>query len=462
MSHDQSETTGPSSTDTELRPHRGMRSLRRGLPLDPGGAMLRAVSGVALTDNPSTPDQFRHALTSEVERAQADDSNVIVLRVHHRPLPRGADRIGSRPRLEPSMAERLAGVHADLQAVPLSHDELAIFVPGIARRADGETILSDVVAKLNQPIDVEGLPHHLSPAVGAALLDRENPTADLMMDGAALALAETDATNPGMLFHPYHRVRHERQLDMEQDLRTAVLENQTTIALQPSIDLNTGKINSIEVFARWDRPNKGKVSAVEFIRTAEQLGLLHQLGRQVLERALFCTSDWVEQGLLSDLTLWANMTPSEILHPDFPSMMMDALTINPRVTVGIELRPTPPSDERYVFSVIRALVARGARAAIGDFGIGCLDMASIHQLPFDSVKLDRTLMPQIASNERSAGVIDSLIKLARQLELEVTAQGIESFDQVEVLRSVGCQFGQGFHIARPMSVDEFDIFLRSL
>lgn len=430
--------------------HRGIRRLSAGLPVRDDRRVDR---------RPTTIDQLTVALQAAIDVANDTESTLVVFRIRHRPLPNTNGRTGDRPVLHEAITERLSSINDLLIAVALSPGEIIGFVPALRRRADGDELLGAIVAALTPALDIEGLPHYLGPVVGAALLDLENPTVDDLLDGSSLAVDETEPSNPGMMFHPYQRVRSDRERQMAQDLRAAVLQNFTDVALQPSTDLATGDIVGIEVFARWRRNGRGQVPAVEFITLAEQMGLLHQLGRQVLERALFQVSDWVEAGLLGDVTLWVNMTPSEILHPQFAAMIAAAVKINPRVKVGIELTPMPPSSERFIHSVIRALVARGARAAIGDFGIGNVDISMLQQLPFDAVKLDRSLIRQIAGNSQAADLLSILIEMAKRLDMEVTAQGVESGDQIDVLRQTGCDVAQGFHIARPMSTEDFERYL---
>ncbi len=433
-------------------PRGGLRRLRAGLSIE---ADSHAPSG------PRSPDQLAASLRTDLDRALAEERTVLVLKVRHRAFPGRAAASLNHGKLPEEIQQRLRSIEPTIIAVASSDTEMVAYVPSLRRRSDGEELVALALRALTPPLDIEGLPHYLSPTIGAALLDRENPTADLLLDASALALAETDNAHPGVMFHPYQRVRHDRNTEVEQELKAAVLANTTSVALQPALDLKTGEIRALESFARWTRPGKGPVLALDLVHITEEIGALHQLGRQVAERALRQISDWHEQGLLNDVTLWANISPSEVLHPEFPAMIMAAMEIDPRIKVGIELSPSPPSGEKYVNGVIRSLVARGARAAIGDFGSGYVDLSTIHQLPFDSVKLDRSLTRQIVGSDRAAEMVGVLIGLAGKLGLEVTAQGIENQAQAELLTQMGCPIGQGFYFARPMEQAEMDTYLNA-
>ncbi len=434
-----------------IRPSGGLRRLRAGLPID-------TVMEPSVVTNPKTLDQFESAMSGAIEEGLRDERTVLALRISVRPLPRRPGAKGNA--IAPELLQRLTQADTSVVAYQTGTAEILAFVPALRRRSDGEEMVQLVVDALTPPLELESLPHYLSPRIGAALLDRENPSTGLLLEGTELALAETDAGHPGMMFHPYQRVRHQRHAEMEDDLRSAILNAETSVAFQPSVNLETGQIVALEAFARWSRDGKGQVPTIDFIRSAEELGVIHQLGRQVLEKALFTTSDWVDAGLLDEVTLWINASPSEVKHPEFPKMVKDAIAINPKVRVGIELTPMPPNDDRHIPNVIRSLVALGARAAIGDFGVGFIDVAQLHQLPFDTVTLDRSLTRQIGSNDQAADLLHILIELAKRLGLDTTAQGIESADQIGRLSQMGCSNAQGYLLARPLMADEMLELLR--
>ncbi len=434
-----------------IRPSGGLRRLRAGLPID-------TVKEQSVNNSPRTLDQFESAMTSAIEEGLRDERTVLVMRISIRPLPRGSGT-NDRSGLAPELKQRLTQADTSVVAYQTGTEQILAFVPALRRRSDGDEMVQLVVDALRPALVLNGLPHYLSPRVGAALLDRENPSTALLLEGTELALAETDSAHPGMMFHPYQRVRHQRHAEMENDLRSAVLNAETSVAFQPSVSLETGKIVALEAFARWSRDGKGEVPTIDFIRSAEELGVIHQLGRQVLEKALFTTSDWVDAGLLDEVTLWLNVSPSEVKHPDFPKMVSDAIEINPKVRVGIELTPMPPNDDRHIPDVIRALVSRGARASIGDFGTGYIDVAQLHQLPFDMVTLDRSLTRQIGSSDQAADLLQILIELANRLGLQTTAQGIENPDQISKLALMGCKNAQGYLLARPLMTEEMTALL---
>lgn len=426
-------------------------------PIRPGGGMRRLRQGnLRRKEDQSTTVvsrmQFHGLLQAEIERALGDELTLIVMRVRLRALPGSGDDGFAGQDLPVEMVERLEQCHEHLRAAVASSGELMMMVPSLRRRPDGEELVSAVIEALSTPIEVGGLPHHLSPAIGAAMLDHESPSAELLLDGARLALAECDSSNPGMIFHPYQRVRHDRRKEIEGDLRAAVLKEDITAALQPAFSIETGDLVGFEAFARWNREGKGPVPAIEFVHMAHDLGIDHFLSRQVLNRSLGTLSETLDQAPeknAKDLTLWLNVSPDEVLHPEFVSTIVSAMGADERINVGLELSPSPPSDARDVHQSLKRLVARGARVAIGDFGIGNANLTVLQQLPFDAVKLDRALIRQIAGNDAAADMVRALIEMATLLGLETTAQGVENQAHLDVLQRLGCELAQGYFYGEP-------------
>ena len=426
-------------------------------PIRPGGGMRRLrKGGLRQAEDRSqtlvSRAQFHNLLSAEIDRALNDEQTVLVMRLRIRPLPGSGDDGAASRSLPDAFVERLVQCHEHLRVMVASPVELVMMVPSLRRRPDGEAIVSSLLESLKPPLEIDGLPHHLSASIGAAMLDHENPSADLLIDGARLALEECDSSNPGMIFHPYQRVRHDRRRDIESDLRTAVLNQQIDAAIQPAFNIETGRLVAFEAFARWNRPNKGPVAAIEFVQMARDLGLDHFLGRQVLDRSLGMVSEMLDEARVDvdqTVTLWLNVSPTEVLHPEFVSTIISAIGFDNRIRVGLELSPSPPGDARDVHKSLKRLVSRGARVAIGDFGIGNANLTVLQQLPFDAAKLDRALIRQIAGNDAAADMVKALIEMASLLNLEITAQGVETPAQLDVLRSFGCGIVQGYHLGEP-------------
>lgn len=451
--------TSSMSVDAASIRRGGLRRLRAGLPLEVSGERGEVSGG----REPSRPRSL-HQFTVDVERAiaEATQSNrtALLVRAQHRPLPTTIDRKGLGGwTLHEELSSRLTSLHPELMAIGVAEGDIVIFVPGLRRRDDGEQLLVKILDALSADVMIDDLPYVLEPRIGGALLDSENPSIELLHEAAEIALKEADASHHHVLFHPYQRTRSEQQGDMAQALRVALLEHQLSVALQPAIDLETGRITAVEAFARWDRPGHGPVDAPDLVGVAASLGVLNRVGEQILQKALFHVSDLVDGGVLDDVTLWLNMTATDVLDRRLVRTIQDGTQLNSRVKVGIELGPSSSPDSQAVVSTLRALVSLGARAAIGDLGVGFSSFAEARHLPFDSVKLDRSLMTQITTDDAAADVVRHLIGIATAIGFEPTAQGIERSDQLELIRSMGCRIAQGFVFTEPLPPDEFAAFV---
>lgn len=436
----------------------GMRRLRAGLPVhgEPGSTPL----------TPRHHDQFVHELQKAVEIATEQEHSVLVVRVRHRPLPSVAvantSNSSSRSQLPNVICERLTAVAPGFVGVVANPEEFIGFVPSLRRRADGEAIMDGLLEGLKESLSIDQLPHAMSARLGGVLLDHENPTADHLLEAAELALAESDDSRRGVLFHPYQRVRSERQRELESELRLAVVNQAIGCAMQPAVDITTGKIVAIEAFARWSRGERGPVPAPDLILAAEALGVIHEISLQVLERAHVAAARLTDEGVLSGITLWINVGPAEILHPDFAGRFLGVMRRDERITLGLEVSPSPDADDRASAGVLRALASRGARVAIGDFGVGYSNFAAAHEQPYDSIKLDRRLVAQLGSSEQATNTVRLMVELAHTMGLEITAQGVESESQVTHLRSMNVPLAQGHLVARPSTPEEFDAMIHRL
>ncbi len=429
-----------------VRAHGGLRRLRRG----------DLNSTQELTSSVLTKTKFQSALQIEIDRALQDDLTLLVASLRIRPVPGHQEESLRGRNLPDELLQRIRSVHENIKVVVVSAEELLLLLPSVRRRPDGEAAVNHIVEVLTPPLAVDGLDHHLAPTIGAAMLGHESPSAELLVDGARLALTECDESNPAMMFHPYQRVRKERRTDMQTDLRAAVLDDQIEAALQPAFDLETGKLVAFEAFARWNRTGKGPVPPFEFVNLAKEGGLGHLLTRQVLQQSLELITKYQSDypATFRAVTLWLNVSPDDVSHPEFARLISDAIEHNEAITIGLELSPSPDAEAREIHKSLKRLVSRGARVAIGDFGIGNANLTVLQQLPFDAVKLDRALIRQIAGSSDAADLVGALIEMAKLLKLETTAQGIETEGQLDVVADLGCSIGQGYFYAEPSQAYE--------
>ncbi len=400
--------------------------------------------------------QFIGLLADEINSAKREDQSVLVAAMRIRPLPEGYEDQVGRQQVPLEVVSRFRSVNPSIRILAADRQNLLLFLPSLRRRPDGEAVVKELVRAFSSPVEMGNLQHYLVPTIGAALMDHESHSAEALIDGARLALGECDSLNPSTMFHPYQRVRRKRQGEMKDALRQAVLNREIQVALQPAFDVVNDRLQAVEALARWNRPNGGPVPPVEFIPLAKDIGVSHMLAKQVLDAAvaMIVEARSHHPAMTQPVTVWLNVTPDEVLHPEFADLVLGAAAGRESMPIGIELSPSPDAESRQIHQLLKSLASQNVRVAVGDFGIGHANLNILQQLPFDSVKLDRALVRQIAGNDEAATMVGHLVKLADALGLETTAQGVETEDQLKVVSDLGCKLAQGYHLASPTSDPE--------
>jgi EAL domain-containing protein (putative c-di-GMP-specific phosphodiesterase class I) len=249
------------------------------------------------------------------------------------------------------------------------------------------------------------------------------------------------------------RARTARRKELEAELRTALEQDQLRVAYQPQIELATGRMTGLEALARWEHPEQGMIAAGEFIRVAEDTGVIHTLGRHVLSQACRDYGAWRAAGSLeSDVQIAVNLSPRQLARADVVDATAAALAetgIDPsrlclEVTEGAVV-----SHAARAGSVLRRLKALGVMIAIDDFGVGYASLGYLERFPIDILKIDRSLVDGVSAERRKKRVVATVMALAETLGLKVIAEGIEVPEDAQELMSLGCRFGQGYLYARP-------------
>jgi EAL domain-containing protein (putative c-di-GMP-specific phosphodiesterase class I) len=238
-----------------------------------------------------------------------------------------------------------------------------------------------------------------------------------------------------------------RRHDLKEELAKALEREQIVVQYQPIVDLATGQIAAAEALVRWEHPARGLVPPSEFVPLAEETGLIVPLGRHVLREACAQAARWGDT-----LRMHVNLSVGELLHPDLVVHVRDAVAvagIQPsqlvlEITESQLLGDTVAAAAR--FDELRDL---GLRIALDDFGTGYSSLSYLHSLPLDTLKVAKTFIDGLGSEGREAGFVAMIVDLARTLDLDVIAEGIETPEQLEAVRALGAALGQGFLLGRP-------------
>ncbi|MFJ9784162.1 EAL domain-containing protein [Amycolatopsis sp. NPDC101161] len=341
----------------------------------------------------------------------------------------------------------------------LGGDEFVVVTGEVTDPGEVRALAEHLRAALAEPIGVLGRQLHLDASIGVVLVgpaDRRSAE-DLLRDAdVAMYQAKTLGRGRHHFFDVGLRERMQRRLRMEQDLRDAVHDGQLWPAYQPVVDLRTGEMVAVEALLRWTHPRHGAISPAEFIPLAEESDLINVIGKEMLRattRELATRRG--EQGL--DLTLKVNLSTRQLDDPHLVPAVQDALASTGLPAAALCLEVTESAlmrDQEAAAEVLASLRSLGVLLAIDDFGTGYSSLAQLRRLTLDTLKIDRSFITGIAESRDAEAIVTSIIAMAHAVDLTVIAEGVESAEQLELLRTLGCDQAQGYHLGRPVAAAE--------
>jgi EAL domain-containing protein (putative c-di-GMP-specific phosphodiesterase class I) len=247
------------------------------------------------------------------------------------------------------------------------------------------------------------------------------------------------------------------RLARENDLRHAVEHSLLEIHYQPIVDLATGRISALEALARWPS-GWPEVAPLDFIPIAEETGMIGQLGLHVLHTALASLSSWRRAGLIGeDVRVSVNVSARQLEDPSLPANVRAAIAAAGLEGDDLRLEITESTlmhEPERMKNIVSEVCATGTGLHLDDFGTGYSSLAALHQFPVDALKIDRSFVASIGDEGGSDAIVRSIVALAHSLGLHVIAEGIENPTQLHRLRTLGCEYGQGFFFSRPLAATE--------
>ncbi|MGW5716350.1 sensor domain-containing protein [Amycolatopsis sp. NPDC003865] len=341
----------------------------------------------------------------------------------------------------------------------LGGDEFVVVTGEVTEPGEVRALAEHLRSALAEPIGVLGRQLHLDASIGVVLVptaDRRSAE-DLLRDAdVAMYQAKTLGRGRHHFFDVGLRERMQRRLRMEQDLRDAVHDSQLWPAYQPVVDLRTGEMVAVEALLRWTHPRHGAISPAEFIPLAEESDLINVIGKEMLRATTReLAARRAGQGL--DLTLKVNLSTRQLDDPHLVPAVRDALAHTGLPAGALCLEVTESAlmrDQEAAAEVLASLRSLGVLLAIDDFGTGYSSLAQLRRLTLDTLKIDRSFITGIAESRDAEAIVTSIIAMAHAVDLTVIAEGVESAEQVDLLRALGCDQAQGYHLGRPVAAAE--------
>lgn len=351
-----------------------------------------------------------------------------------------------------AVAGRLRRVESALLVARLEADRFAV-VLSARDRSTLITAAEELLSDLRGWYEISGDEVYLRMRGGLAITQNGDDAATVLRRAEiAFQIGKRAGRESLAVYDPtLYQASVERQL-LERDLRRALEQGELRLHYQPVLDLRSRQVSSVEALVRWHHPTRGPVSPAVFVPLAEVTGLISQLTQWVLLQACRQLRYWLRFGAAPDLAVSVNLSPIDFVHLDVAQLVEDILQvtgIQPQ-QLTLELTESAMLDPAVSQERLERLRALGVAVLIDDFGAGYSSLGYLKRLPVRGLKLDRELIRDIERDRASEAVIRSVLELARALDLSVTAEGIENVQQEELLRQLGCDYGQGFWLGRPV------------
>ena len=330
------------------------------------------------------------------------------------------------------------------------------FVAAIRYDDTGEvsTFLDRMMDEFNRPMDIEG--HRLSTgaSMGVALYPNDGQSPEVLIANADLAMYRAKGSLSGeVCFYDVEMDEAARdRTKMAKELWAAIEEKQLHLNYQVQKSVSTGDITGYEVLLRWRHPERGLVSPVDFIPVAEECGAILPIGEWVLREACREAVAWPAARKVA-----VNLSPVQIAHTDMPALVHRILLETGLHPSRLELEITESSifsDKQRALHALRAIKALGVSIAIDDFGTGYSSLETLQSFPFDKIKLDRSFLADVERSEEAKAMVRAILALGQGLRIPVLAEGVETSDQLDILRQEGCHEAQGYLLGRPMPIDK--------
>ncbi len=366
------------------------------------------------------------------------------------------------------VSERLKGCltqHGTLAR--LGGDEFIILLENLRFIEEAEMIAQYIIRQLKQPFEVDSYQVVTGASIGIAPSSMNYQDAMEILRDADIAMYQAKAAGKGcyVLLTPEMRAAAFTRLEIESELRLAIERNEFCLYYQPIISLITNHLVGFEALIRWNHPIKGMINPCKFIEIAEEVGFIQRIDDWALQTACLQLKQWLEQfPSIPYLTMNVNLSAGQISHPNLVKRLQAICHQTSILPTCLKLEITEScfiKSSTEEISNLKKIQDQGIGLCIDDFGTGYSSLSRLHSFPISTLKIDRAFVSQMNSSPTGEGMIKTIINLAHHLEMNVVAEGIETREQLEKLKLLGCDLGQGFLFSRPLDAERMSHFLET-
>ncbi len=361
------------------------------------------------------------------------------------------------------VAERLKGCIREGDTVSRrGGDEFVILLPELKYAEDAVRIAQKILRSIAMPFAMDDHELHISTSIGLSFYPRDGKNAEHLIKNADLAMyrAKENGRNNYQIYHAKMDRNAQERLALETSLRHALERKEFVLCYQPQRNIHSGKIVGVEALLRWRHPELGVLAPDQFLSLAEQCGLILPINTWVLHTAITQAQAWQAAGF-PDLRLAVNISPQQFYQPNLPNKINQLLKetgYNPdllELEINENTLITQPHNAEKNITTLRKLRKLGVHIAIDDFGTGYASLNYLRHLAIDTLKIDSSLVADITTNQDDAAIVNAIISMAHNLSLKVVAEGVETGEQANYLKTHKCGGVQGFYFGKPLSPDVF-------
>ncbi len=404
---------------------------------------------------------LRDRLSLAISQAKRDNENLAVMFLDLDRFKNINDSLGHiiGDELLQQVSSRLKGCIREGDTLSrFGGDEFTLLLPKISHcRKDPAMLAEKITNALKAPFHIDGHELYVSTSIGIALYPQDGTTMDSLIKHADIAMyhVKGQGKNGYQFFSDEMNAPYFEKLSLETGIHKALDNDEFSLVYQPQINLRTGEIVGVEALLRWDHPEHGAIPPAEFIPFAEESGLIVDIGRWVIKTAAAELRQWHQSGV-THLRMAINMCARQLMQSDIVDYMVDTLKKNKLPGNAFEIEITEHAILDDMDSVIRKLTELsnfGVTIAIDDFGTGYSSLSYLHKLPIQTLKIDRTFLKESRIYKGDNTIINTIVAMAKGLNLNVIAEGVETHAQLDYLREIDCSEAQGFLFGKPLPAD---------
>lgn len=411
---------------------------------------------------------FREQLNEIIERSKKYNTKVALLFADLTNFNRINDTLGhaAGDKLLKEIADRLSRLVSNNDFLArIGGDEFAIVSENVANAEAVAVKARSMIETILAPMQIENVEVNVGACVGIAICPDDDVEPERLVNFTDMALHKAVRSSPNSYFFFSQEMNAEtaERLALEHDLRRALANNEFVLYYQPQLDLKTGKILSFEALIRWINPDRGMVSPMKFIPIAEDTGLIIPIGNWVLQEALRQMTQWDAQGL-PPVCVAVNLSVVQFQQDDLASSVEEALKLYDMPSNRLELELTESvvmQDAQKAGNVLSRLSNVGIKLAIDDFGTGYSSLSYLKRFAVNRLKIDQSFVRDMTSNSDDAEIAQAIINLGHTLGLDIVSEGVETAEQLNLLKRQGCDVIQGYYVGKPMPAEKIPEYLKS-